>query len=90
MLEPEHLCVFFGGELHAHAAEFLDAHAVLARHRAAHRHAGFQNVGAKQFGPVQLLRVIRIEQDQRMQVAIARMKNVAAAQAVLALHFLNR
>jgi hypothetical protein len=83
------ICSFSSAELHAHAVELFDAHAVLAGHGAAHGHAGFQDVGAKQLAAVQLVRVVRIEQDQRVQVAVARVEHVGAAQLVLLLHLLQ-
>ena len=63
---------------------------MLARHRAAHGDAGFHDVGTEQLGAVQLVRVVRIEQDQRVQVAVTRVKHVAAAEAILVLHLANR
>src|SRR5256885_4143109 len=45
---------------------------MLARDRAAHGHAGLQDVGAEQLAAVQLVGVVGIEQDQRVQVAVAR------------------
>jgi hypothetical protein len=59
---------------------------VLAGHRAAHGHAGLQDVGAEELAAVQLVRVVGIEQDQRVQVAVAGVEDVAAAQLVLLLH----
>jgi hypothetical protein len=53
---------------------------VFAGHRAAHGDAGFQDVGAEQFAAVQLVGVVGVEQDQRVQVAVAGMEDVAAAQ----------
>jgi hypothetical protein len=32
-------------------------------HRAAHGHAGFQNLGTKQFAAVQLVGIVGVEQD---------------------------
>ncbi len=85
-LDGEHLLAFFGRKLHAHAAELFDAHAVLAGDGAAHLHAGLEDVGAKQLGAVQLIAVVGVKQDQRMQVAIAGMKDIAATQLVLLFH----
>ncbi len=74
------------GELHAHLVDLLDAHAVLAGDGAAQRNAFLQHLGGKLLGAMQLVRVIGIEQDQRMQVAVAGVEHVRAAQAVLHLH----
>ena len=86
-LDGEHLFVFFSGKLHTHAVYFFDANAVLACHSAAHGHAGFQNLSAKQLTAAQLVGVIRIEQNQRVQVAVARVEHVQAAQRVFGFHF---
>ena len=59
---------------------------MLAGDGAAHRDAGFQDVGAEEFAAVQLVGVVGVEQDQRVQVAVAGMEDVAAAQAVLLFH----
>ena len=56
-LDAKHLLVLFCAELHAHAVHLFDAHAVLARHRAAHGDAGFQDVCAKLFAAVHLVGV---------------------------------
>lgn len=40
-LDAKHLFALGGAELHAHAVEFFNAHAVLARHGATHGHTGF-------------------------------------------------
>jgi hypothetical protein len=85
-LSAEHLLALLGAELHAHRVELLDAHAVLAGDGAAHRDAGLQDVGAEQLAAVQLVGVVGVEQDQRVQVAVAGVEDVAAAQAVLLLH----
>ena len=62
---------------------------MLARHRAAHGHAGFQNVCAKLFAAVHLVGVVCIKQNQRVQVAVACMEHVQAAQLVFLFHLLN-
>ena len=51
--------------------------------RAAHRHAGFQNLGTEKLAAAQLVSVVGIEQNQWVQVAVARMEHVGAAQLVL-------
>ena len=62
---------------------------MLAGHGAAHGHAGLQNVGTKQLAAVQLIGVARVKQNQRMQIAVARMKHIAAAQLVFLFHLGN-
>ena len=88
-LDAQHLLAFGGRELHAHGVEFFHADAVLAGDGAAHGDAGFQDVGAKQLAAVQLVGIVGIEQDQRMQVAVAGVEHVGAAQAVLLFHRLR-
>jgi glycolate oxidase len=61
--DTKHLLVLSRAELHTHAVELLDTHAVLPGHGAPHGHTGFQNVGAKQFAAVQLVGVIGIKQN---------------------------
>ena len=53
---------------------------MLAGDGAAHGHAGFQDLGAKQLAAVQLVGVIGVKQNQRVQVAVAGVKHVGAAQ----------
>ena len=88
--DAKHLLVFFRRELHAHGVEFFHAHPVLACHRAAHRHAGLQNIGTKQLAAVQLVSIVGIKQNQGVQVAVPCMKNIGAAQLVFFLHLGNR
>ena len=71
-------------ELHAHRRQLLDADAVLAGDGAAHGDAEVEDLGAEGLGAMQLVAVVGIEQDQRMQVAVAGMEDVGAAQAVRA------
>ena len=69
------------GELHAHQVALLDADAVLAGQHAADPHAEPQDIGAEFLGAVQLVGIVGVEQDQRMQVAVAGMEDVDDAQA---------
>ena len=89
-LNGEHLRVFGGAELHAHRVEFFHAHAVLAGDGAAHGDAGLQNVGAKQLAAAQLVGVVGVKQNQRVQIAIARVKHIGTAQLVFLFHLRNR
>src|SRR5271165_4282336 len=67
------------GEHGPHEIALLDSNAVLARQHAAHLDAEPQNVGAERFRPVQLSGPVGVVEDQRMQVAVASVKNVGAA-----------
>ena len=60
---------------------------MFAGHRAAHGHAGFQNIGTKQLAAAQLVGVVGVKHDEGVQVAVPRMKHIQATQLVLALHF---
>mmetsp|Transcript_29715 Transcript_29715/g.46395 ORF Transcript_29715/g.46395 Transcript_29715/m.46395 type:complete len:222 (+) Transcript_29715:279-944(+) len=88
-LELQHLRALLGAELHAHGVQLLDTHAVLARHGAAEGHAALQDLGTEQLAALQLVGVVGIEQDQRVQIAVARVEDIGAAQAVLLLHLLD-
>ena len=88
--DREHLLVFFGRELHAHAVDLLDAHPVLAGDGAAHGHARLQNIGAKQLAALELVGVVGIKKNQRVQIAVASMEHIEALEAVLDLHLGDR
>ena len=60
--------------------------AVLAGDGAADLDAQLEDLAAERLGALQLVRVVGVEQDQRMQVAVAGVEHVGAAQAVLLLH----
>src|SRR5690349_10015471 len=70
------------GEHLAHEVALLDADAVLAGQHTAHTDAQPQNVGSEGLGAVELLLLAGIEQDQRMEVAVARMEDIGAGKAV--------
>ena len=89
-LERVHLLALLDAELHAHRAQLLDTDAVLSGDGAAERDAGFQDLGAEELAAVQLVGVVGVEEDQRVQVAVAGVEDVAAAQCVLLLHLGNR
>ncbi len=55
------------GELHVHQVALLDADAVLAGQHAADPHAEPQDVGAEFLGAAQLVGIVGVEQDQRME-----------------------
>ncbi len=66
-----------------HQVALLDADAMLAGEHAADLDAKPQNVGAEFFGALEFVRIVRIEEDERMQIAVAGMKDIGDAQAVL-------
>lgn len=68
---------------------FLHSYAVLSRHGSSNLHAQFEYGGAEFLGPFHFVRFIRIEQDQRVQVAVARMEDVGAAQAEVVFHLFD-
>ena len=80
-LQRMELVEFFVVELHAHGVQFFDTHAVLPGHGAAGLHAQPQDPIAKLLGLFQLTRQIGVEQDQRVQVAVAGVEHVGNAQA---------
>ena len=77
------------GEHRAHEVALLDADAVLAGQDPADLHAEPQDVGAERFRLVQLARLVGVVEDERMQVAVAGVEDVGAAQSVFALHLLD-
>src|SRR5512141_18860 len=83
-LHSEEALELAGAELHAHLRQLLDADAVLAGDRAADLDAELQDRGAERLGALGLALGDRVEQDQGMQVAVARVEHVRAAKAVLA------
>ncbi len=89
-LDGEERVAFGGRELHAHRADLLHADAVLAGDRAAERDAEFENVGAERVGAFPFARLVRVEQDQRMQIAVAGVEHVHAAQRVFLFHLFDR
>src|SRR5690349_20982770 len=72
-----------GLELRAHAADLLDANAVLARDRPADVDAQLQDSIAELDGALLVAGLVRVEQDQRMQVAITSVEHVRARQPEL-------
>lgn len=88
-LDRQERVEFFARELHAHLIYFLHSHTVLSSHGSSHLHAQFEYGRAEFLGALHFVRFIRIEQDQRMQVAIARMEHVGATQAELVFHLLD-
>ena len=59
-----------------HQVALLDADAVLAGQHATDLDAQPQDVGAERLGALQLARLVGVVQDERMQVAVAGMKDV--------------
>ena len=62
---------------------------MLAGHGAAHGDAGLQNVGAKEFAAVQLVGVVGVKQNQGVQIAVACVEHIEAAQLVFFFHLGN-
>ena len=67
---------------HAHQVALLDADAVLAGQAAADLDAELQDVGAGRLGLLQLAGVVGVEEDQRVQVAVAGVEDVGDREAV--------
>ena len=55
---------------------------MLAGQAAADLDAEFEDIGAGAFGLGELLRVVGVEQDQRMQIAVAGVEDVGDREAV--------
>jgi len=66
-----------------HQVALLDADAVFAGEHAADLDAQLQDLGAEFLGALQLARLVGIVKNERMQVAVAGMKHVGDAQAVV-------
>ena len=81
-LEPLLLVEIGLRELHRHQIALLDADAVLAGQYAADLDAAPENIGAEFFGPLELIGIIGVVTDQRMQIAIAGMEYIGHAQLV--------
>src|SRR3546814_5305418 len=69
-------------EHRAHEIALLDADAMLAGQHAADLDAELQDVGAEVLRLLQLARLVGVVEDERMQVAVAGVKDVGDAQAV--------
>ena len=85
-LDAALLLKFMRVELHRHQVALFDADAVLAGQAAADFDAQFQDVGAEVFRLVEAGRVVGVEHDQRMQVAVAGVEDVGDLQAVVVGH----
>ena len=66
-----------------HQVALLDAHAMLAGEHAAHLHAQPQDVGTEILRRHKLARRVRVIEDQRVEIAVARMEDVGDPQIVL-------
>jgi hypothetical protein len=51
--------------------------------------ARLEDLGAEQLAAMQLVRIVRVEQDQRMQVAVAGMEYVDSSAGILRFHGLD-
>src|SRR5579862_5325950 len=83
-LDREETLERLGRELRAHAADLLDAHAVLAGDRAADIDAKLEDAIAELDGAFTIAGLVRVEQDQRMQIAVSGVEHVRAWQPVFA------
>ena len=68
-------------EHRAHQVALLDADPVLAGQHAADLDAEPQDVGAECLGALDLARLVGVVEDQRVQIAVAGMKDIGDAQA---------
>ena len=73
---------FAAAELHTHLIDLLHTHAMLAGNRAANGNTHLQNARTHRFGCVQFTWLVGIVQNQRMQIAVARMKHIGHGQTV--------
>src|SRR5690606_27853179 len=64
------------GELHAHLIDLLYAHAMLAGNGPAHLYTELQDGSAEFLGALDLVGLVRIEHDERVQIAVAGMKDI--------------
>ena len=79
-------CEFGRGELAAHLPDLFDADAVFAGDGAADLDAEFEDAAAEVLGLFQFARHVGVEQDERMQIAVAGMEHVGDAQAAFGTH----
>src|SRR5262249_51491361 len=70
-------------EHRAHEVALLDADAVLARKDAAHRDAELQDVAAESLGALELARLVGVVEDERVEIAVAGMKDIGDAEPIL-------
>ena len=82
LLHGMKLLQFGGVELHAHLVDFLQANAVFTGDGATHGNAQLKNFPAQLLGTFQFPGLVGIIEDQWMEVAIARVKDIADGQAV--------
>ena len=68
-------------EHHRHQVALLDAHAMLAGENAADFDAQPEDIGAESLRALQLARLVGVVENQRMQVAVAGMKDIGDTQA---------
>ena len=80
--QPLLLFQIFLGELNVHQIALFNTHTMLTGQDTAHFHTAAQDVCAKILSPLQLTRLVRIKQDQGMQIAITRMKHIGDTQPV--------
>lgn len=76
----------YGAEHDLHEVALLHADPVLARQHATDGNAELQDVGAKRLGSFKFARLVRIVEDERMQIAVSGMKDVGDPQSILLRH----
>src|SRR5882672_6793954 len=77
-------------ELDAHLVDLFHAHAVLAGDGAADLQAQLEYFGAESFRARELAGLVGVVEDERVQVAVAGVEYVGAAQAMLLFHLGDR
>src|SRR5690606_36879149 len=88
--ERQKIVEFLARELNAHLIDFFHAHPMLAGDRTPDLHAELEDSGAEFLGALDLVGRVGIEEDERMQIAVARMEDIGTAQTELVLHLLYR
>src|SRR5476651_2387250 len=71
------------GEHRGHQVALLDADAVLAGQDAADLDAKPEDVSAESFGTVEFVRLVRVIENERMQITVASVKDVGDAELVV-------
>ena len=66
-----------------HLAQLFQPHAVFPGDATAHLYGQLEDRRTKLLGPAHLLRFARVEQNQRVQVAVAGVKHIGHRQSVM-------
>ena len=81
-LHPDLLLQVVFGEHLWHQVALFNAHAMLTGQNTTHLHAKPQDIGPERLGLLQLTRLVGVIKDQRVQVAVASVKDVRHAQPI--------